>query len=163
MSSMTIIPGLENIFFYYCKLFGSAYALSQHSISLLSAGTTLVNSLLIRVVPGQRGGINESCKSLLYWVYGRCPLKSVLERSWRHYYGPRLCNITDFYHYVMHPLKNFYTPLSGPPQKCFKSGPALANAGPACLFVVLWTHNCRTAAALCKVVRAIATILLDLF
>jgi len=30
----------------------------------------------------------------------------------------------------MHPLKNFYTPLSGVPQKCFKSAPALANAGP---------------------------------
>jgi len=31
----------------------------------------------------------------------------------------------------MDPLKNFSTPLSGAPQKCFKSGPALANAGPA--------------------------------
>jgi len=28
----------------------------------------------------------------------------------------------------MHPLKSFYTPLSGALQKCFKSGPALANA-----------------------------------
>ena len=31
-----------------------------------------------------------------------------------------LCNITDFYHYAMIPLKNFYTPLNGAPQKCFK-------------------------------------------
>jgi len=30
----------------------------------------------------------------------------------------------------MHPLKNFYTPLRGAPEKCFKSGPALANASP---------------------------------
>jgi len=30
----------------------------------------------------------------------------------------------------MHPLKIFYTPLSGAPRKCFKSGPTLANAGP---------------------------------
>jgi len=29
----------------------------------------------------------------------------------------------------MHPLKNFYTPMSGAQQKCFKLGPALANAG----------------------------------
>jgi len=31
----------------------------------------------------------------------------------------------------MHPLKNFYTPLSRAPQKRFQSGPALANTGPA--------------------------------
>jgi len=31
----------------------------------------------------------------------------------------------------MQSLKNFYTPLSGAPKKCVKSGPALANAGPA--------------------------------
>ena len=30
----------------------------------------------------------------------------------------------------MHPLKNFYTPLSGATQKCFKSGPTLANDSP---------------------------------
>jgi len=30
----------------------------------------------------------------------------------------------------MHSLKNFYTPLSGAPQKCFQSGPALAYTGP---------------------------------
>jgi len=30
----------------------------------------------------------------------------------------------------MHDLNYFYTQLSGAPQKCFKSGPALANAGP---------------------------------
>jgi len=30
----------------------------------------------------------------------------------------------------MHPLKIFSTPLSGAPQKCFQSGPALANTGP---------------------------------
>jgi len=30
----------------------------------------------------------------------------------------------------MHLLKNFCTPLSGAPQTCFKSGPALANTGP---------------------------------
>jgi len=42
------------------------------------------------------------------------------------------CNITDFYHYALiHPLQNFHTSQSGAPQKCFQSGPALANAGPA--------------------------------
>jgi len=55
----------------------------------------------------------------------------LLKRSWRCPYGPRLCNINDFYHYAVHPLKKFYTSLSGALQKCFKSGPALANAGPA--------------------------------
>jgi len=52
---------------------------------------------------------------------------------WRHLFGPRFYNITDcdFYHYtLMQPLKNFYTSLSGAPQKCFKSGPALPNVGP---------------------------------
>ena len=38
-------------------------------------------------------------------------------------------NITDFYHHdLMHPLKFLHTSLSGAPQKCFKSDPALANA-----------------------------------
>jgi len=37
----------------------------------------------------------------------------------------------------MHPLKNFYTPLSGAPQNCFKSSHALANAGPGLCFVCL--------------------------
>jgi len=71
----------------------------------------------------------------ILWFIGfkrHCLLKSLLERSWRHPFGPHLCNITDFFHYaLMYALKNFYTPLSGAPQKCFKSGPALANAGPA--------------------------------
>jgi len=45
--------------------------------------------------------------------------------------------MTDFYHYaLMHPLKNFCTALSGAPQKCFKSGPALANAGPECTTLI---------------------------
>jgi len=40
-------------------------------------------------------------------------------------------NITNFYHYdFIHPLKNFYTPLSGTPQMCVQSGPTLVNAGP---------------------------------
>jgi len=48
-------------------------------------------------------------------------------------------NITDFYHNLMQPLKNFYTPLSGAPQKqkCFQSGPALANTCPGCLTPVI--------------------------
>ena len=57
-------------------------------------------------------------------------MKSLLERSWCHSFGPCVCNITDFYHCASMHLKNFCTPLSGTPQTCFKSGPALANAGP---------------------------------
>jgi len=44
-SSMAVIPSLEkyNILLgYYCKLFSSGYPLAQHSIPLLSTGTTLV-------------------------------------------------------------------------------------------------------------------------
>ena len=82
----------------------------------------------------------EGCNSLIYWVQQPCPLKPLLERSWRHSYGPRLCNITDFYHYAIHPLKNFYTPLSGAPQKCFKSDPAFANASPARIVIILSTN-----------------------
>jgi len=70
---------------------------------------------------------------LIYWVLWRCPLNSLLERSWRHLFGHGICNITDFCHYPTPWCipSNFYTPLSGAPQKCFKSGPALANADPA--------------------------------
>jgi len=75
-------------------------------------------SLLVREVPGQRGGINACYNSFIYWVLRRCPLKSLLERSWRHPFGPRLFNTTDFYH-DFPPPSNLYTPLSGTPQKCF--------------------------------------------
>ena len=81
--------------------------------------------LLISEVPGKRGGINEGCKFLIYWVYRRCPLKSLLERSWRHLYGPRFCNVTDFYHYAMHPRKNIYTPLMGALQNVSNRAPHL--------------------------------------
>jgi len=32
------------------------------------------------------------------------------------------------------PQKILHTPLNGAPQKCFQSGPALAKAGPGCIF-----------------------------
>ena len=49
-------------------------------------------------------------------------------------------NITDFLHYdLMHLLKKFCTPLSGVPQKCFQSGPALASAGPEQMFMLVGT------------------------
>jgi len=41
----------------------------------------------------------------------------------------------------MEPFKNFYTPLSGAPKKCVKSGPALANAGPAYEYAVSVTRH----------------------
>jgi len=46
---------------------------------------------------------------------------------------PRPCSFTfnDFDHYDLMPYQKFlHTPLSGAPQKCFQSGPALAKAGP---------------------------------
>jgi len=40
-------------------------------------------------------------------------------------------HINDFNHYDLMPYQKFsHTPLSGAPQKCFQSGPALTNAGP---------------------------------
>jgi len=45
------------IFCYYCRVFGSGYALTQHSIPLCRYYTRAF--LLIREVPGQEGGINE--------------------------------------------------------------------------------------------------------
>jgi len=76
--------------------------------------------------------LNGDCNPLIYCFFRRLPVKSLLQRSWLHPFGPRLFNITDFYYYIfMHPLKNFYTPLSRTPQKCFQSGPALANADAA--------------------------------
>ena len=53
-------------------------------------------SLLITEVPGQRGSIN----SFICCVLWRCPLNSLLERSWRHLCGPRLCNITDLLYII---------------------------------------------------------------
>jgi len=59
----------NRIFCCYCNLFSSEYPLPQHSIPLLSAGTTLSHaSLLIRKVLCQRGGINEVCNYLICWV-----------------------------------------------------------------------------------------------
>ena len=58
-------------------------------------------------------------------------MKSLLEMSWCHPFGPRFCNITDVYHYaLMHTRKHISTLLNGAPQKCFKLGPALAKAEP---------------------------------
>jgi len=39
---LIILPYKRGIFCYKCKLLSSGYALGQHSIPLLSAGTTLV-------------------------------------------------------------------------------------------------------------------------
>jgi len=131
-SSMATIPGLEK---YNYLLLLKSFQLGISTSTALNTSPLCKYytraSLLIREVSGQRGGVHEGCNSLIYWVWQGCRLKSLLESSWRHPLGPRLCNITDFYHFaMMHPLKHFYTPLSGAPQKCFKSGPALANAGP---------------------------------
>jgi len=42
-----------------------------------------------------------------------------------------LFHINDSDHYDLMSYQKFlHTPLSGTPQKCFQSGPALANAGP---------------------------------
>jgi len=83
-------------------------------------------SLLVREVPGQRGGLGEGYNSLIYWVLWRCPLKSLLAKSSRHPFRPRLFNITDFCHYdLMHPLKNFYTPLSRPRKSASNRAPHL--------------------------------------
>jgi len=43
-----------------------------------------------------------------------------------HPFGPRLCNTSDFYHYVlMHPQNNFYTPLRGPRTSVSNQAPDL--------------------------------------
>ena len=101
-----LFPGLENInFCYYCKLFSSGYPLAQHSIPLVSAGTTLVppfrsgrylarEEVLMRVVILWFMGFNSAVPRSLCWR----GLGITLRAS--------LCNITDFYHYAfMHPSK----------------------------------------------------------
>jgi len=68
----------NRIFCYYCKVFGSGYPLSQHSIPLLSAGTTLVppfwsgmcparEEVLIRVVFLWFTGFNGAVHWSLCW------------------------------------------------------------------------------------------------
>jgi len=88
-------------------------------------------SLLIREALGQKQGINEGCNSLIYWVLWRCSLKSLLDRYWRHPFGPGSFNITDSYRYALiFPLKHFYTLVIGAPKNCFQLGFALVNTGP---------------------------------
>ena len=68
----------NTIFWYYCKLFSSGYPLAQHSISLLSAGTTLVppfwsgmylarEQALMRVVILWFMGFNGVVQWSLWW------------------------------------------------------------------------------------------------
>ena len=80
---LIFLPCKHGIFCYKCKLLSSGHTLAQHSIPLLSAGTTLVplfwsgkclarEEVLISVVIFELLGL------------GRCPLKSLLVRFWRH-------------------------------------------------------------------------------
>jgi len=50
-----------------------------------------------------------------------------------------LFHINDSDHWDLMPYQKFlHTPLSGAPQKCLQSGPALAKAGPACNIPTQW-------------------------
>jgi len=90
------------------------------------------------------------CNSFIYWHLRRCPLKSLLERSWRHLersWRPRFFSITDFYHYdLMHPINNFCTPLSawvGPRKSVSNRAPHLLT--PALVVVIEFitlTYHC---------------------
>jgi len=99
-SSMAIIPGpekynilplLQTFQLWICTI-------AQHLIPLLSAGTTLVPTFWSRRYLVREKVLNEGCYCFIYWVLCRCPLNPLLERSWRHLFGPHFCNITDFYH-----------------------------------------------------------------
>jgi len=71
---------------------------AQHLIPLFSVRTTLVPPFWSGWYLVREKVLNEACNSLIYCVLWRCPWNALLERSWRHLFGPRLCNITDFYH-----------------------------------------------------------------
>ena len=59
----------NGIFCYYCKRFSAGYPLAQHSISLLSAGTTLVTPFWSGRYLAREEVINVGC-SLILWFIG---------------------------------------------------------------------------------------------
>jgi len=140
---LILLAWKNTIFCYYCQVFGSGYPLSQHSIPLHSAGTTLV--------PGQEYGWLSDQGWMTFWS-GRCLAgEEVLMRvvilwfigfngavHWSLCWKGLGVTLTDLA-FMTSPISiitpcipsNFYTPLSGTLQKCFKLGPALANAGNA--------------------------------
>jgi len=123
----------KNILCYYGKFFSFGYALAQYQIPLVSAGrpTTLappfwsrrylaIEEVLMRVAILWFIGFNGTVHWSLCWRGLGVTLSS-------------FTFVTSLTSTIMpwFTLKNFCTSLSGAPQKCFKSGPALANAGPA--------------------------------
>ena len=123
----------KNKFFCcYCKLFSSGHPLAQHSIPLIFAGTILVppfwsgrylasKEIFMRVPILWSIGFNGAVHWSLCWR----------GLAWRHLFGPRLCNITDFYHYaLMHTSKTSRHHWVG-------SGKSVSNRGPHLLTPVL--------------------------
>ena len=103
--------------------------------------TATGTSLLVREVPGQRGGINECCNSLIYWVLRRWPLKSRLEGSCRHPFGPRLFNITHFI------IMTWCTPSKISTHHWVRPRKSVSNRAPhlPCAWQLLTRPQCRRA------------------
>jgi len=98
---MSIIPGQEkyNLLLILQTFQLCVAASTAHNTSPLCRYYTRTSLLVTEVQYLVREKIlNEDCNSLIYWVLWHCQLNSLLERSWRHLFGHRLCNITDFCH-----------------------------------------------------------------
>jgi len=129
-SSLTLQAWKSVIFCYY-KLFASGYALAQHSIPLLSAGTTFD--------PPIWSGRYLTWEEVLMKVVIVWFIRFYGAVHWILYWRGLSVTLSGFA-FVTPPIsiimpwctpQKFSTPLSGAPQKCFKLGPALADAGPA--------------------------------
>jgi len=86
---------------------------------------------LVVEVPGPIDDI-ECCNSLIHWVFQHCSLKFVLQKSWRHPFGPRLF-LTSLISIIMiwcisSKISTYVTEWG--PAKVLLIGPALAKAGP---------------------------------
>ena len=128
------------IFCYYCKLFSSGYPLAQHSIPIVSAGTTLVppfwsgrylarGEVLLRVAIFWFIVFNGAVYNGLCWRDLGVTLSG-------------LAFVTSLISTISlrldAPIKNFYTPLSGAPQSVSNRAPHLLK--PA-LTTDLWYHQ----------------------
>ena len=133
---MTNIPGLEKWNLLLLLQTFQFWICTSTALSPLCR-YFLRTSLLVREVPDWRGGINEVGLQFFNLLgFTALSIEVSAGEVSASPSGRRFFDITDFYHYIMmHPFNNFYTPLSGAPTKCFKSGPALANAGRECVSI----------------------------
>jgi len=144
---------LPQFFVYWCFVAKVLYLIFAgwlyQVVLLISFNTWPIGLTYTAVGPGETEGIEYS-NSWIYWVLWKCSWnghgKSLLQK-WTWGYAPDTSTLTlPFSDLTLSPslmismimiwcsLKKFlHKPLSGAPQKCFQSCPALAKASPGYL------------------------------